>query len=129
MERFEPTTVAGKVYADPELRRIAYEHGRAMKQRLEAKTVAEAERQQSREARLKAFWERLGYTPDRASDEREARRRRVLAMPAAEAWIEEHPEEFNIETAPTVAALGRLVRRERERLKATRRILKELGIK
>ena len=128
-ERFLNTAASQVVLADKETRDIFCDTFKQRRREAQRVAAAEAERAASRPERLKAFWERLGYTPDRAADEREAARRRLLAMPAAEAWIFEHPEDFNAETAPTVSAMENLVRRERRRLKAARRILKELGIK
>ena len=56
-------------------------------------------------------------------------RARLLRLSAAEAWMQEHPEDFNADTAPTLRAGLRLVRMERLRLKASRERLRGLGIK
>ncbi|HKO43362.1 MAG TPA: hypothetical protein VJU84_08730 [Pyrinomonadaceae bacterium] len=57
------------------------------------------------------------------------RRRDMLRRPAAEVWMEEHPEEFTLETAPTVGAAAHLVRMERLRFKASRERLTQLGVR
>ena len=103
----------------------------AFKERVVAQRAAaeaEAEIEKDRPERLKEFWQRLGYTPDRGADLREAARRRQLAMRPAEAWIEEHPEELTAETASTMGELQQLTRRERLRFKASRERLKGIGI-
>lgn len=129
MERASSKPIQLIIYDDPQLRHLAYESNQELKRTREAAAAAEAERERDRPERLKAFWKRLGYTPDRARDEREATRRRLLAMPPAEAWMFEHPEDFNLDTAPTEGAMLRLIRVERMRLKACRLRLRGIGIK
>lgn len=132
MDRFEQKTIQGIIYADQELRRIAYKSRQAQKQLREAQAAAEEEREKRRPEELKAFWERMGLPhlyENPAERERKAARLRLLATPAAEAWIAEHPEDFNLDTAPTESAALRLMRVERTRLKAARERLKGMGIK
>ncbi len=132
MERFEAKTIQSIIYEDPELRKQMHTAWQEQQARLEANRLAAEAFERSRPERSKAFWQSLGLSEmfeSREEDKREAKRRRLRAMPAAEAWIEQHPFEMNLETCPTIAALEVITRSERRRLKATRRILKELGIK
>lgn len=109
---------------DPQLRRAAYEYGLAQRQ---AKDAAEAEMASTREKRARAFWERAGGRPKVAEEPQPVVR--VLDLDAAEAFIASHPPADRATDAPTLAECERRVRAERQRLKAVRRIFRELGIK
>jgi hypothetical protein len=129
MDRFESKTIKTRVYADPELRATMRSALEDFEARQAAAIAAATERERSRPERLKAFWESLGLPEFYATPEqREARRRRdrLLALPAAEAWIAEHPEEFNFQTT---AELQRSARVELSRLKASRERLMQIGVK
>jgi hypothetical protein len=128
--------IRARVYSDPELREQMRKQRQDYEVQHKANRAAAEEFERSRPERLKAFWESLGlpqlYTEPgerECRQQREAARRRLLAMPAAEAWMVEHPFEFTLDTCPDQGAMTRLIRADRQRLKATRRILKELGIK
>jgi hypothetical protein len=54
---------------------------------------------------------------------------KIPDLPAAEAWMLEHPEEIDSVTAPTRSEFRRLTYMEHLRTKATRVRFRELGIR
>jgi hypothetical protein len=126
MEHLDLKTIKSRVYADPELRRVQREKLEELERQREAHFAAEAERVRTRPQRLEAFWQEIGL-PHFSPQGRE--RKRLLRMPVAEAWIFEHPLEMNSENCPTQREGILFARHELKRLKAARRIFKELGIK
>jgi len=130
--------IRARVYTDPELREQMRKQREEYAARAEANRRAAEEFERSRPERLEAFWQRLGL-PEFAPSARvrrapaealERERRRLLARPAAEAWIEETEGAFiNADTCQTQRQFVEIAHNERRRLKAARRIFKELGIK
>jgi hypothetical protein len=112
LEKTNPTLLSlrAKCYADPELRRVMRETAEEMDLRHAAQAAAEAARLLGRAARLETFWCELGL-PQLTRSGRA--RSRLL----------------NSETVPDLRSLERFTRMERRRLKASRRVLKEMGIK
>lgn len=134
MKRYEAQSVHAKVYADPKLRLIAWRSGQARRKARAAAEAEEAELLKNRDPeRLKKFFESIGVElPAHAfakEDEETKRRNRLLAMPVAEAWVSMHPPSEQAFNARTRNEQMRLIQEERRRLKAVRRIFKELGIK
>jgi hypothetical protein len=109
MKPFEATTIRGRIYADRELRKI-YRESVEQRRREAAEAAAEAERRPPRDPkRLQSFFAELGVeVPDSVFErpnEGELARRRLLSMPAAEAWASSLPEYFNDFNAPAGADL------------------------
>lgn len=104
------------ILSDPQLRELYYqERKRGRADRLEREAIEQAaedghQRQLLREARRNEL-------------------KQLLSLSPAEAWMSQHEELIDSESAPTRGGLQLLVIRERLRLKATRQRLRELGVK
>jgi hypothetical protein len=130
MKRFAAPSIHSIIYGDEELRQTAYRSGKARRETRAAAEAAEAERQKNRRPdALKEFFKSIGVELPLSvfakDDEATKTRNRLLAMSAAEAWVQEHP----IEEPRTYGDVWRWARDERRRLKSVRRIFREVGIK
>lgn len=104
--------VRATITSKPELREVYYEEVKRQRTERAAHESVEEERRQRALRR-----------------ERRKEVERLMRMSPAEAWMSQHEEAIDAETAPTRRALQELVYRERLRFKAARERLREMGIR
>src|SRR5689334_13013040 len=102
-----------KILSDPELRKIYHETLRRRRSAMQDQAVVKQDGATAPRRTKAEFWQMLGHTPGTPA------KRSLPTLDPAEAWMTEHPTDINQHTAPTYAALTRLVRIERLRFKAS----------
>jgi hypothetical protein len=120
MKNVADNSVQRRVLAKPELREIYHEELMTQRRARIEHERHQAERESEQDARLDALYARLGVPRPRRQDPR-------LLVEPAEAWVREHSDD--IDNPQTLLESRAFARIRLMRLKAARRLLKEIGIK